>query len=311
MVGSVVSAQPTTMGEAAGPGYELVLGKAAVETSSDAVRLAVDFTAIAKAAAPVKLDLASLVRTTSRSWSIEGQNVLTLWNGQSEAPEVRKGDIDWVGLLSEQVRIDATMHFKRLTEPKTRHEITHSSHFGGYVTAVKSYFTTGGRWGDGDPFFNNNINHPIMGAVSSRVYTNNDRRCKAVGYGDSDYWSCVGRATVFSVLASFNWEWNPLMSESALGHVGKFHTCTNGKCTGEGGWSDFVMTPLGGMGIRIAGDFARAKFWPTLDRHLSGNIAARILKTTLKIVTDPSGMANAAFNADFRGAFSSRPAGRR
>jgi hypothetical protein len=96
------------------------------------------------------------------------------------------------------------------------------------------------------------------------------------------------------------------MSESALGHVGKFYTCANGKCTGEGGWTDFVMTPLGGMGLRVAGDIARAKLWPKLDEHLSGNVAAKILKVAIKVATDPSGMANAALNMNFKGMLSAR-----
>jgi hypothetical protein len=125
------------------------------------------------------------------------------------------------------------------------------------------------------------------------------------------YWSCVGRATVHAAIASANWEWNPLMSETAIRHAGKAYACVNGKCTGEGGWTDFVMTPLRGMGFRIAGDIARAKLWPVLDRNLSGNIAARILKVAVKIATDPSGMANAAFNLNFENVLASRPHGSR
>ena len=168
------------------------------------------------------------------------------------------------------------------------------------------------RWEDGDPFFNNNINHPLMGAASAHIYLNHDRRCKDVGYGDRRYWGCMGRATVYSVAASLNWEWNPLMSESALGNVGRHYACQHRKCTGEGGWTDFVMTPAGGLGIRLAGDIARAKLWPVLERTLSGNAAARVLKTAVKIATDPGRLAACAFSADFRGALATRPAtGRR
>ena len=302
LVATAASAQPNFLTKATDEAPELsfsfLAGGSEVPAANDA--------------SPVRLNLAVAFQSLTFTWSVSDANTLSVWQERTSTRQARKSNVDWVGLLSEQVRIDAMMHFKRLTEPKTRHEITHSSYFGGYVTAVKGYFTSGWRWGDGDPFFGNNINHPIMGAVSSRVYTNNDRRCQAVGYGDSNYWSCVRRATVFSVLASVNWEWNPLMSESALGHVGKFFTCANGKCAGEGGWSDFVMTPVGGMGIRIAGDIARAKLWPKLDKHLSGNVAARILKVAVKVVTDPSGMANAAVNLNFKGVLSARPSqGRR
>jgi hypothetical protein len=305
LVGSVASAQPTTKGVAAGLGYEVVFGHAAVETSGTAVRLTVDFRPLAEAAAPARLDLTSLTPEASRSWTVEGQNSLTLSYGQPKASSERRGDVNWVGLLSEQLRIDAIFHFKRMTEPKTRLHTDHYGYFKGYVEAVQGYVEHGPRWSDGDPFLINNVNHPIMGSISSHVYMNNDRRCSAVGYGEPGYWSCLRRATVYAVIASANWEFNPLLSESALGHVGKAHTCVNGKCTGEGGWTDFVMTPFGGLGFSLVGDIARAKLWPKLDRHLSGNIAARILKNVIKVASDPGGMANAAFNLNFRGAFSS------
>jgi hypothetical protein len=86
------------------------------------------------------------------------------------------------------------------------------------------------------------------------------------------------------------------------------HASANG--TGEGGWTDFLMTPVGGIGIRIPGDVARAKVWPALDRDLSGNIGARILNVAIKVMTDPSGMANAAVNMNFKGAPEPHPAGR-
>jgi hypothetical protein len=231
---------------------------------------------------------------------------------QFESGRSRGGAIDWIGLLTEQVKVDAVMHMYRLTELKTNRELFHRAYVKGYVSGVEGYFTTGPRWNDGDPFYRNNIYHPIMGGVSNHVYTNHDRRCTDLKYGDRQYWSCIRRATIFSVVASVNWEWNPLMSETAIGHVGKFHTCVNGKCAGEGGWSDFVMTPLGGAAFRIAGDIARAKLWPVLDRRLSGNTAAKIAKAALKVASDPCGMANRAFNLNFKNALSTSPhAGRR
>ncbi len=93
------------------------------------------------------------------------------------------------------------------------------------------------------------------------------------------------------------------MSESALGHIGKFRTCRNGRCQGEGGWTDLVMTPLGGMGIRIVGDLARARLWPVLDQNLSGGRVSKALNYTLKTLTAPSHFLNCAFKLDFRNAW--------
>jgi hypothetical protein len=312
LVAALVDAQPTALGVTTGLAFELASGKAAVEASDLTVRLAVDFSSLTMGTEPVRLDLASLAQTASHSFLVQGQNTPTLWYRQPVTSRTTKRDINRVGLLSEQFRIDGILHMKRMTEPKTRYEVTHSSYYGGYVAALKGYFTTGGRWNDGDPFLINDIAHPLTGSITSHVYMNHDRRCSAVGFGDPGYWSCLRRATIYAVIASVNWEWNPILSESALGHVGKFHTYANGRYRGEGGWTDFVMTPFGGLGISLMGDIARAKLWPTLDRHLSGNIAARILKTIVKITTDPGAVANAAFNLNFSDAFSSHlPAGRR
>jgi len=223
------------------------------------------------------------------------------------------GDIDWAGLVGDQLRVDGTLHlFRYAMELPTREKILHTRFVDGYVDAVRGYFEGDPRWEDGDPAVGNNFNHPLQGSISSYVYTFNDRRCKGVQYGDPAYWGCLRRATIYSVAASLNWEWNPLMSESALGNVGRYHACAQRKCAGEGGWTDFVMTPVGGLGIRLAGDIARAKLWPVLERRLSDNAAARVLKTALKVATDPGRLAACAFRADFRGALATRPAtGRR
>jgi hypothetical protein len=215
------------------------------------------------------------------------------------------GDVDWLGMLADQLRLDGIFHFKRLFETKTAPEIFGQKHFPGYVAAVKGYFETDFRWSDGDPFHVNNIYHPFTGSLTSLIYTDHDRRCKDIAYGDRGYWSCIRRATTYAVAASANWEWNPLISESALGFVGRHYSRVNGQYAGEGGWTDFVMTPLGGMGIRVAGDIARARLWPFLDRHLSGNVWARALNVTLKIVSNPSRMVNRALNLELKGALDS------
>jgi len=227
------------------------------------------------------------------------------WELRLGIVENRHWNIDWLGLFTDELRLDGIMHMKRMTEPKTVREVYHQKHFEGYLKGLDGYWTTPARWNDGDRFVNNDINHPFMGSLYSLIYTNNDRRCKDTTYGDRGYWACVRRATIFSALASVNWEWNPLMSETAIGQVGRHYTCVTGSCAGEGGWSDFVMTPMGGLGLRVLGDIARAKLWPVLDRHLSGNRAARILNVALKIATNPSRMVNRALSLNFDGALSS------
>ena len=68
-----------------------------------------------------------------------------------------------------------------------------------------------------------------------------------------------------------------------------------------------MVTPLGGMGIRIADDLARAKLWPVLDRNLSGRRLARTLSYAVKTLTAPGHFLNCAFKLDFRNAWSTAP----
>lgn len=264
-----------------------------------------------KDTSPVRLNLAAALHAAAYAPSPSQETIFIFSPSPSQARKRATSRVDWAGLLTEQVLVDTIMHTKRIHEAKTVREVEAPDQFDGYVAGLKGYVEHGVRWGDGDGFVTNNVGHPIMGAVYSHIYTNHDRACARIAYGDTGYWSCIRRATVYAAIASANFEFNPLLSETAVGHVGKAHTCANGTCTGEGGWTDFLMTPVGGMGIRIAGDFARAKMWPALDRHLSGNVGARILNAVIKVMTDPSGVANAAVNMNFKGALQSRPAGLR
>jgi hypothetical protein len=229
------------------------------------------------------------------------------WQLALRTGKPRAGDVDWQGLFTQQTRVDATMHWLRLRQPKFHAPLYHSAYFPGYRDAMKGYFSLPLRWNDGDDFLTNDIGHPVIGALFAYTFTDYDRRCSNLVFGEGRYWSCMRRAAIYSALASANWEWNPVMSESALGHIGKFYTCEDGKCEGEGGWTDLVVTPLGGMGIRIAGDLARARLWPVLDRKLSGGPLAKALNYTVKTLTAPSHFLNCAFKIDFKNAWSATP----
>ena len=233
------------------------------------------------------------------------------WELAFEDRKPRWGSVDWVGLFTQQTRVDATMHWLRLFQPKFHEPLYHSQFYKGYADALKGYFSHAPRWSDGDGFVTNDIGHPIMGAVFAYTFTDYDRRCAKTVYGDAGYWSCIRRAAAYAAFASANWEWNPLMSESALGHIGKYYSCERGRCTGEGGWTDLVMTPLAGIGVRIAGDVARAKLWPKLDRGMSGNAWSKALAYTLKTATAPGHFLNCAFKLDFRDAWASTTAAAR
>lgn len=252
-------------------------------------------------------DLALTPATGSLDRSLTLAAEARFWRLAIEPRRLREADIDWWGLFTQQTRVDATMHWIRLRQSKFHEPLYHSRYFRGYAEALKGYYSLPLRWDDGDDFLTNDVGHPIMGAVFSYTFTDYDRRCTNLVFGEGPYWSCMKRAAIYASLASANWEWNPVMSESALGHIGKFRTCEHGRCTGEGGWTDLVVTPLGGMGIRIAGDLARARLWPLLDRRLSGNAAARAINYAVKSLTAPGHLLNCAFKLDFDRAWTAAP----
>jgi len=318
------SAQPLARALPAAPPFEAVAsGYASAANPSSAGIAWPAFGRVDHAAPPARAALASeagaAVFAATRPWhagidfalraSTESISPLTLaaearfWQLALQTQKRRAAHVDWLGLFAHQTRVDAIMHGVRLQQKKFHEPLYHSKFFPGYREAMKGYFSLPLRWDDGDDFVTNDINHPIMGATYSYIYTDYDRRCSNMVFNHGSYWSCLKRATLYASVASVNWEWNPLMSESSLGHIGKFRTCTNGRCSGEGGWTDVVMTPLGGLGIRIVSDLARAKLWPVLDRELSGNALAKVLNYAVKGLTAPSHVINCAFKLDFRNAW--------
>jgi len=286
-------AQPVEVASTASLRFAATTASRGAEAVADAWSLGVDFTP----PVPIPGTVSRLTLTAEARY----------WELALKPRRLREAEIDWWGLLTQQTRVDGFMHAVRLMQPKFHDPLYHSVFYKGYRDALKGYYSLPLRWEDGDDVMTNDIGHPIMGAVYSYTFTDYDRRCSDIVFGEGPYWSCLTRATIYAALASANWEWNPVMSESALGHIGKFYTCDRGRCRGEGGWTDLVMTPLGGTGLRIAGDLARARLWPALDRHLAGGTPARALNYVLKGMTAPGHVINCAFKADFRNAWQATP----
>jgi len=96
----------------------------------------------------------------------------------------------------------------------------------GYVSALKNWRWT--RWNDDDPFLDDYVGHPMMGAIISQIYIQNDPRSATLEFGKSKpYWkSRLVRSFWYSAAYSAQWKIGPA-SEASLEKVGASFTTTN------------------------------------------------------------------------------------
>lgn len=162
----------------------------------------------------------------------------------------KQGDTDWKPILWQSGFFLGLEHaFRFTTEPGTR-ENFRGKFFHDWGDAIRGV----NGWGDRDPFIVNYIGHPLQGAVTSYIYTNNHRVGKMAEFGASrEYWSTRVKAMAYSAAYSTQFELGPL-SEASLGNVG------SSAVPGTMGWVDLVVTPTAGMGWQVMED--------VLDRYL-------------------------------------------
>jgi len=178
--------------------------------------------------------------------------------------EKEPGGIHWFSLLREEFTVVSFMHLERVVmEPKTRSQIG-----GPYF---KDWFTVLGqlnldRWSDGGKFFTNDVAHPMGGAVYAFVYKHNDSRSKYLQFDlhDPEYLKTLNRAFWVAAITSAEFEIGPL-SEATIGHVGLYRLPDGGNGTG---WTDFIMTPVGGVGVMMTEDAIDRYVVTPLSHHL-------------------------------------------
>ena len=107
-------------------------------------------------------------------------------------------------------------------------------------------------WTDRDPFFVNYIGHPIMGAVSNRIWINNDPEYKLARFGaNRRYWRSRMRSAAYGFAFSAAFE-VAVLSEADIGNVQSRYPAQ--------GFVDWVITPVLGIGLVIGED--------ALDRYV-------------------------------------------
>ncbi len=176
----------------------------------------------------------------------------------------------------------AIQHGYRFTEKKTRDELN-GPFFRDWKESVKNLR----GWDDGGRFFTNYIGHPMQGAITGRIFTNNSGNARFHEFGKSKgYWTSRLKAMAWSAVWGTQFEIGPI-SEASLGNVGQ-------KPTVEGrsklSYGDLVMTPVGGTGLLIAEDVIdKYVLKRGLERRTRNRVTIKILRSVL---TPMTGFAN-------------------
>jgi len=172
------------------------------------------------------------------------------------------------GLLIDSLNLLFVEHGVRLAfQPKTRRELE-----GPFWRDYANSLRIPRHWEDHDNWMVNYIGHPIHGAAAGFVWMEHDRTSREPRIGLSgEYWSTRWRPLVWTAAYSFQFELGPL-SEASIGNVGLRST--------DIGWVDYVVTPVGGLGLMIAEDAIDQFFIAWFEGHVR-NRPARVVMRTL------------------------------
>jgi len=178
----------------------------------------------------------------------------------------------WKGAFVDSARLLLIEHTTRiLFQSKTRRELG-GPFLHDYFRSVKRP----GTWSDGDGWLVNYVGHPIQGAAAGYLWIDHDASAPSAAEGFAgSYWASRARATAWSAVYSLQFELEPL-SEASIGNVGLHRNTT--------GWTDHVMTPLGGLAFIVAEDLA--------DRHLLAwlepRVGSRSIRNIFRVALTPS-----------------------
>ena len=192
----------------------------------------------------------------------------------------QSANVDLAGVFTDSLKLLVVEHGVRLVQAKTRQELG-GPFWEDYTRSVR----TPTRWEDGDPWIINYLGHPIHGAAAGFLWQEHDPVMKTATFGlDSHYWATRWRPLVYSAIYSVQFEIGPF-SEASIGNVGLRPNTI--------GWVDYVVTPIGGMGIGVAEDALDKYFLEWFERHVKNRTARAILR----MLFNPSrSMANIATN---------------
>lgn len=178
----------------------------------------------------------------------------------------------WKGLLWQSFAfISAEDAFRFSTDYYVRHLTATAPYWRDYMISMTHWDMT--RWSDGDDFLVDDIGHPMQGAVSAYLEIQNSPTQRNLRIGESGaYWKSRFLAMMWANLFSIQQKIGPL-GEAAIGSAGGYtyplncpYPCKSlhpsSRYTNNTGWTDFIMTPVGGTAWVIGED--------AIDRFITG-----------------------------------------
>jgi hypothetical protein len=202
--------------------------------------------------------------------------------------------VSWWRVLAQSFFFVSSQHLGNIAmDHDTRNALENGSFWGDYVYCVEHYRWS--RWKDDDPFFVDYVGHPMMGAVTSSIYEQNDPKQRALMFENTHrYWMGRLRAMAYSAAYSAQWKVGPL-SEASIGNTGLFYYIRrpDGIWTNETGMQDFFITPIGGFAWNVGED--------VLDRYVLQRVRHATRNKWLLLASSLSAPGKAAANvARFR-----------
>jgi hypothetical protein len=185
--------------------------------------------------------------------------------GQEAAPAASGPSI--AGVLRDSLGLLAVEHGVRLAfQPKTRRELG-----GPFWDDYRRSVNIPDSWEDGDGWFVNYIGHPIHGAAAGVLWTLHDPVARDTEFGlNTRYWATRWRPLTWSAIYSVQFEVGPI-SEASIGNVGMRPN--------QIGWVDYVVTPVGGMGLNVAEDALDRFFIKWFERHVRNSTFRAIIRS--------------------------------
>jgi hypothetical protein len=180
---------------------------------------------------------------------------------QTKAPECR---VHWRQLLiSSAVFITWQNTANVYSSYWYRYETTTGNWWTRYVNSVTGYkFSV---WSDGNPFLDDYVGHPFMGAITNALWIQNDPKGMTLEFSNTKpYWRSRLRALAFSTVYSTEWKLGPI-GESGVGHQGDHISYDDGHARNETGFVSLVTTPVGGTLWTITEDIMDKKVVRRLD----------------------------------------------
>jgi len=147
-----------------------------------------------------------------------------------------------------------------------REETTKGDWWDRYINSAAGWVWN--RWPDYNPFLDDYVGHPMMGAITNDLWIQDDPKSMRVEQSNTwPYWRRMLRAGAFSTAYSFWWKLGPT-GEASIGHNGDHaEPYANGtQISNETGWVELVTTPVGGALWTMGED--------ALDKHVVAPVEA-------------------------------------